>query len=98
MPENQHTWQKRKRHWTAVLNDQSEIQKLIDGGDFNNHVKSATETSMREQMVASLDNLANSAVNKNDTVEKIVMSKKTSLIPLKAYKHIIWSLSILLEI
>ena len=42
---------------------------------------------MGEQMVASLDNLANEEVQKNDKVEKLVIAKKTYLTPLQVSKH-----------
>ena len=35
-----------------------------------------TDEEMSQQMVTSLDNLANAAVTKNDTVERLVLANK----------------------
>lgn len=70
------TWPNWKAHWTAAFNEQRDITKLT-GTDFQGHANSATEDELSEQLVASLDNLANAAVQKNDTVEKLVISNKT---------------------
>ena len=68
MTANQRTWQQWKRHCTDVFNEQRDMHNLTNNGDLNNQANSVTETSMREQMVASLDNLANAVVKKNYTV------------------------------
>ena len=73
MPENQKSWNQWKQNWTAVFNEKKDIHKLANSGDFNNKSNSANETSMSEQTVASIDNLENAAVQKNDTVEKLIL-------------------------
>ena len=70
------TWPNWKTHWTTAFNEQRDITKLT-GTDFQGHANSAREDELSERMVASLDNLANAAVQKNDTVEKLVISNKT---------------------
>ena len=70
IPANQQTCQQWKLHCTSTFNKQWDIQKLNKVGYFDIQANSATETGMGEQLVDSLYNLANAAVQKKDTVEK----------------------------
>ena len=88
MPANQQTWQQWKLQWAASLNKKRYIQNLTNGGDFNIEDNIATETRIREKVVDSLSNLANAAVQKNDTVGKNYISNKTltdSIVSLQAH-------------
>ena len=74
---NSKTWQQWKLHWIADLNKKRDTQKLTNGGGFNKQANSTTKKRMGEQIVASLDNLENAAVQKNDTFKKLVLTKNT---------------------
>lgn len=74
-PANQQTWANWKTDWTQAFNEQRDINRLT-GGNFDNQANAAVEDKLGEQMVMSLDNLANAAVQKNSTVESLVTSNK----------------------
>ena len=70
------TWPNWKTHWTAAFQDKRELVKLT-GIAFNGMANSAQESELGDKMVSALDNLANAAVQKNDTFEQLVLSNKT---------------------
>eukprot|EP00804_Cyclotella_cryptica_P006017 CCRYP_000256-RA/>CCRYP_000256-RA protein AED:0.40 eAED:0.40 QI:0/0/0/1/0/0/3/0/362 len=66
------TWLAWKTHWTRAFEEQKTIQRLT-GGEFSaNSTIQATDDELASQMVTSLDNLAFAAVQKNETVEKLI--------------------------
>eukprot|EP00804_Cyclotella_cryptica_P023348 CCRYP_000481-RA/>CCRYP_000481-RA protein AED:0.56 eAED:0.26 QI:0/-1/0/1/-1/1/1/0/407 len=61
-----------KTHWTRAFEEQKTIQRLT-GGEFSaNSSIQTTDNKLASQMVTSLDNLAFAAVQKNETVEKLI--------------------------
>ena len=76
LPAAQHNWLNWKTHWTTAFNEQRDISRLT-GGTFLHQANSAVEEDQwSTQMITSLDNLANAAVQKNDTVERLVVANK----------------------
>ena len=67
------TWPNWKTHWTQAFNENRAIQRLT-GGSFR--ANAILEDELSEKMVTSLDNLANAAVQKNDTIEKLIEINK----------------------
>lgn len=67
------TWPNWKTHWTQAFNENRAIQRLT-GGSFR--ANATIEDELSEKMVTSLDNLANAAVQKNDTIEKLIEINK----------------------
>jgi hypothetical protein len=66
-----HTWDNWKLHWTAVFAETRNINRMIaNDSAFAN--QAATNTEQAAMMAKSLDNLANAAIQKNDTMEKLV--------------------------
>ena len=61
----QKTWPNWKNHWTQAFNENRAIQRLT-GNIF--HANTTIEDELSEKMVTLLDNLANAAVQKNDTI------------------------------
>jgi len=65
-----------KNHWTAAFNKQHDITRLV-GGTFDGHANAAvSDEQLSQQMIDSLDNLAMAAVQKNNTVGKLVIANK----------------------
>ena len=64
-----------KNHWTVEFDEQCDINKITAVGVFHS-ANTATEDLMMQQMGQSLENLANTAVAKNDTIEQLVKSNK----------------------
>ena len=76
LPAVQHNWLHWKTHWTTVFNEQRDISRLT-GGMFLHQANAAVDDAQwSSQMITSLDNLANAAVQKNDTVEHLVLANK----------------------
>ncbi|KAL7474229.1 hypothetical protein ACHAW6_000215 [Cyclotella cf. meneghiniana] len=76
LPAGQHTWLDWKSHWTAAFNEQHDISRLTGGTIMSQANTAVDDTQWSSQMITSLDNLANAAVQKNDTVEKLVVANK----------------------
>jgi hypothetical protein len=76
MPMANRTWPNWKTHWTAAFQEKRELIKLT-GSAFNGMANSAQEEEMGTKMVDALDNLANAAVQRNDTFEQLVKSNQT---------------------
>ena len=75
-PRANRSWLAWKNHWTRAFEEQRTIQRLT-GGEFAAH--SATQgqdDTLATQMVTSLDNLAMAAVQKNETIEKLIQINK----------------------
>ncbi|KAL7475159.1 hypothetical protein ACHAW6_001085 [Cyclotella cf. meneghiniana] len=80
LPAIQHTWLNWKAHWTAAFKEQRDISQL-NGGTIMLHANAAVDnvqrlSQMLLQIITSLNNLANTAVQKNDTVETLVVTNK----------------------
>ncbi len=72
IPRANQTWLAWKTHWTRAFEEQKTIQRLT-GGEFSaNSSIQATDDELASQMVTSLDNLAFAAIQKNETVEKLI--------------------------
>ena len=70
------TWPNWKTHWTNAFQEKRELIKLT-GSAFNGMANSAQEEEIGTKMVDALDNLANAAVQRNDTFEQLVKSNQT---------------------
>ena len=70
------TWAAWKTHWTAAFQEKCELIKLT-GNYFNGMANQAEENQMGDKMVSALDNLANAAVQRNDTFEQLVKANAT---------------------
>ena len=71
------TWPNWKTHWTEAFIKKRELIQLT-GNSFNGMENQAQkEAVMGDKMVTALDNLANVAVHRNDTVEQLVATNKT---------------------
>jgi hypothetical protein len=66
-----HTWNNRKLHWTAAFAETRNINRIIANNSAYAN-QAATNAQQTAMMAKSLDNLANAAIQKNDTVEKLV--------------------------
>ncbi|KAL7476783.1 hypothetical protein ACHAW6_002619 [Cyclotella cf. meneghiniana] len=71
--ETQKTWTNWKNHWTQAFNENRAIQHLT-GGIFR--ANATIEDELYEKMVTSLDNLSNAAVQKNNTIEKLIETNR----------------------
>ena len=69
------TWNNWKAHWTAAFAESRDITRTAMGDQsFAN--QAATEAEQAARMVTSLNNLVNAAIEKNDTVNKLVAANK----------------------
>ena len=89
------TWPNWETHWTAAFQDKREIVKLT-GIAFNRMANSAQEAELGNNMVSALDNLANAAVQKNDTFEQLVASNKTLTESIKSQQEEIKKLLVII--
>ena len=72
----QHTWLNWENYWTAGFNEQRNISCLT-GGTLMTQANAAVDNAQwSSQMITSLANLANKAVQKNDTVQQLVIANK----------------------
>ena len=72
------TWANWKTHWTTSFQEKRELIKLT-GTSFNGMANQAHEDEMGDKMVNALDNLANAAVQRNDTFETMVKSNHAQM-------------------
>ncbi|KAL7474054.1 hypothetical protein ACHAW6_000052 [Cyclotella cf. meneghiniana] len=72
----QHMWHNWKHHWTATFNKQQDISCLTGGTVMSQLNAAVDDAQWSSQMITSLDTLAYAAVQKNDTVEKLVVANK----------------------
>ena len=94
-----HTWANWKSHWTDAFQEKRELIQLT-GTAFNgmaHQAREAEDDAMGEQMVTALDNLANAAVQKNDTVEQLVKANSTLTLTIKSQQEEIKRLHNILE-
>jgi hypothetical protein len=72
LPRPNQTWLAWKTHWTRAFEEQKTIQHLT-GEEFSaNATTQETDDELAAQIVTSLDNLAMAAVQKNETLEKLI--------------------------
>ncbi|KAL7482666.1 hypothetical protein ACHAW6_012249 [Cyclotella cf. meneghiniana] len=76
LPAVQHNWLNWKNYWMAALNEQHDISHLIGGMILHQANAVVDDDQWSTQMITSLDNMANAAVQKNDTVERLVLANK----------------------
>jgi hypothetical protein len=69
------TWNNWTTHWTAAFAETRDINRMTDGNRAFAH-QAATEAKQAARMVTSLNNLANAAIQKNNTVEKLVAANE----------------------
>jgi hypothetical protein len=68
-------WNNWKLHWTAAFSETRDIHWMMaNDSAFANHVTAKVEQAA--MMACSLDNLANAALQKNNTVEKLVTTNE----------------------
>ena len=81
IPRANRTWLAWKTHWTRAFEEQKTIQRLTGGEFLANSTTHTRDDELANQMVTSLDNLALAAVQKNETVERLIqineMKEKT---------------------
>ena len=70
------TWPNWKTHWTDAFQEKRELVRLT-GIAYDGMANNAQVDEMGDKMVSALDNLANAAVQKNDTFEQLVATNKT---------------------
>jgi hypothetical protein len=69
------TWNNWKIHWVVAFSETQDIHCMMaNNGPFAN--QAATKAEQAAMMARSLDNLANAALQKNDTVAKLVTANK----------------------
>jgi hypothetical protein len=67
-----HTWNNWKDHWTAAFVEMRNINHMTFGNLAFANQAAAQEIVQAEIMAASLDNLGNASIQKNDTIDKLV--------------------------
>ena len=83
IPRANRTWLAWKNHWTQAFEEQKTIQRLT-GGEFSaNLTIQDKDEAIANQMVTSLDNLALAAVQRNETVERLIQINEMKEIALK---------------
>jgi hypothetical protein len=70
------TWANWKTHWTDAFQEKRELVRLT-GIAYDGMANNAQTDEMGDKMVSALDNLANAAVQKNDTFEQLLATNKT---------------------
>jgi hypothetical protein len=69
------TWNNWKLHWSVAFTESRDIHRMTSpAGAFANQAVANAEQA--EMMARSPDNLANAAIQKNDTVEKLVSANE----------------------
>ena len=76
LPNDQQTWVCWKTMWGGAFLKKRKLVRLT-GIAYNGMVNEAAEMQICNTMAVALDNLANSAVQKNNTVERLVISKSS---------------------
>ena len=64
-----------KIHWTTAFQEKRKLRKLATT-HFDGMANAATSANLGRNMITALDNLTNPAVQKNDTVEMLVIANK----------------------
>ncbi len=80
-----HTWPNWKAHWTAAFAEMHDIN-CMTAGDTAFGANQATELNQAQQMASSLNNLANTTIQKNTTTIENLVATNAALT--KAIAHI----------
>jgi len=75
-PAIEHTWAIWKFHWTAAFAKMRDISRMTIG-DSTFGANQASEIEQAQQMAMSLDNLANASIQKNTTINNLVVTNAT---------------------
>jgi hypothetical protein len=67
-----HMWINWKDHWMSAFAEMRDINRKTSGNWAFANQAAAQEIVQAEKMAASLDNLANASIQKNDTIDKLV--------------------------
>ena len=73
LPNDQQTWVQWESMWSGAFIEKWELLRLTDIA-YNSMANEAQEIEMGNTMVVAIDNLAKSAVQKNDNIERLVIS------------------------
>ena len=76
LPNNHKTWIRWKTMWSGAFLEKREIVRLT-GIAYNGMANQANEMDMENTILVALDNLANPAVQNNDTVKRLVISNES---------------------
>jgi hypothetical protein len=68
-------WNNWKTHWTLAFAESRDINQMT-ASDCSFAYQAATKAKQAARMVTSLNNLANAAIQKTDTIEKLVAANK----------------------
>jgi hypothetical protein len=71
-----HTWPNWKAHWTAAFAEMHAIKRMT-AGKTTFGANQAAKLKQAQQMASSLDNLANTTIQKNTTIENLVATNAT---------------------
>jgi len=71
-PAHEHTWVNWKINWTAAFAKMRHISRMTTGKTTFG-ANQATEMEQAQQMATSLDNLANASIQKNTTINNLVI-------------------------
>jgi hypothetical protein len=71
-----HTWPKWKAHWTAAFAKMRDINRMT-AGKMTFGANQAAKLDQAQQMLSSLDNLANATIQRNTTIENLVTTNAT---------------------
>ena len=84
LPNAQQTWVRGKTMWSGAFIEKRYLVRLT-GITYNSVANQAADMEMRNTMVVALDNLANAAVQKNDTFERLVIANSSLSASLAAH-------------
>eukprot|EP00804_Cyclotella_cryptica_P026155 CCRYP_013040-RA/>CCRYP_013040-RA protein AED:0.67 eAED:0.67 QI:0/-1/0/1/-1/1/1/0/273 len=72
-PKAKKTWPNWKTHWARAFQENRDI-RCLTGGTFRHQANSTIEDKLSKKTVLSVNNLTNRAIQKNDTVQKLVIT------------------------
>jgi hypothetical protein len=71
-----HTWNNWKDHWAAEFAEMRDINCMASGNLAFANQAATQEIVQAEKMVALLDNLANTSIQKNDSIDRLVATNQ----------------------
>jgi hypothetical protein len=71
-----HTWNNWNDHWTAAFAEMRIINRMTSGDSAFANQAAAQEFVQAEKMAASLDNLVNTSIQKNNKIDKLVATNQ----------------------
>ena len=86
-PENNNAWNNSKSDWTLVFNKTRYINHITAGNHFG-HANSVMEDKLSKKMTNSLDNIVNSVVRRNNTIEYSLCSQSLNIINSVIAEHV----------